>query len=194
MCPGCSDKCASVLFCPLATGCLSSFALSFISPLRFDPASLCPSPVVSCSAPPPTPEVPRPTCLNVLRQRWRWRVMHRCAVLRARTKHQSNISAGGFERRQRASIPSLLRGLARFARGTLVKWAIIPVGEPHDDFWQPADPAPTPDNQRRKRGHAATCAILRRKQAASHYGGKHERRKREEERAAKGGLSSTDGS
>lgn len=32
--------------------------------------------------------------------------------------------------------------MARFARGALVKWAIIPVGEPHDDFWQPADPAP----------------------------------------------------
>lgn len=39
--------------------------------------------------------------------------------------------------------------MARFVRDALVKWAVGPVGESDDDFWQKVDPAPLPDNQSR---------------------------------------------
>lgn len=85
--------------------------------------------------------------------------------------------------------------LARFVRDALVKWAIIPVGESDDDFWQKADPAPC-----QTVGAAATARAQTRTRARIYAANKlflitagsmSARSRREAARGAKGGITST---
>lgn len=100
----------------------------------------------------------------LLRRRWRWYMTHRCTIPRVNSPEQSikapfllmfvwNLGQLNRGTGLRGSGPSVCRcpvpppsvgpaSLARFVRDALVKWAIIPVGESDDDFWQEADPAP----------------------------------------------------
>lgn len=71
--------------------------------------------------------------------------------------------------------------MARFVTDALVKWAIIPVGESHDDFWQKADPAPRQTNQDARphaRFHATNKLSLI--MAGSRSAGNRRRRRRAE--------------